>query len=74
MFGISLGSLLVILAIVLLLFGTKKLKNMGRDMGAAIKGFKQAVREGEESAKPVQSREAAGMTEGRVRKEPKDDV
>lgn len=36
---------LIILAIVLLLFGTKRLKNLGSDLGGAIKGFKSAVRE-----------------------------
>ncbi|MBN2872024.1 MAG: Sec-independent protein translocase subunit TatA [Halothiobacillaceae bacterium] len=36
---------LIILAIVLLLFGTKRLKNLGSDLGSAIKGFKSAVKE-----------------------------
>lgn len=38
---------LVILAIVLLLFGTKRLKNLGGDLGSAIKGFKNAVKDEE---------------------------
>jgi sec-independent protein translocase protein TatA len=42
-FGI--WELMVILAIVALLFGTKKLGNIGADMGKAIKGFRQAMRE-----------------------------
>ena len=41
--GISPWSLLLILAIVLLLFGTKKLKGLGGDLGGAIKGFKKAI-------------------------------
>lgn len=41
--GISIGSLLLILAIVMLVFGTKKLKNLGGDLGGAIKGFKKAM-------------------------------
>lgn len=41
--GISPWSLLLILAIVLLLFGTKRLKNLGGDLGGAIKGFKNAM-------------------------------
>lgn len=45
--GISIWSLLLILVIVLLLFGTKKLRNVGGDLGGAIKGFKDAVKEGE---------------------------
>ena len=46
--GISPWQLLIILAIVLLLFGTKRLKNIGGDLGGAIKGFKKAMKEGEE--------------------------
>ena len=45
--GISIWQLLIILAIVLLLFGTKRLKNMGGDVGGAIKNFKSAVKDGE---------------------------
>ena len=43
--GIGIWQLLIILVIVLLLFGTKKLKNLGGDLGGAIKGFKKAVNE-----------------------------
>lgn len=46
--GISLPKLLIILAIVILFFGTKRLKNVGSDLGAAIKGFRSAIKEGEE--------------------------
>ena len=42
--GISIWQLLIILAIVLLLFGTKRLKNMGGDIGGAIKNFKTSVK------------------------------
>ena len=45
--GISIWQLLIVLAIVILLFGTKKLKNIGSDLGGAVKGFKNAVKEGE---------------------------
>lgn len=41
--GIGIGSLLLILAIVILLFGTKKLRNVGADLGGAIKNFKKSV-------------------------------
>lgn len=37
---------LIVLAIVVLVFGTKKLKNMGGDLGAAVKGFKDGMRDG----------------------------
>ncbi len=43
--GISPVQLLIILVIVLLIFGTKKLRNLGGDLGGAIKGFKKAVKE-----------------------------
>jgi len=46
--GISIWQLLIILAIVLLLFGTKRLKNIGGDVGGAIKNFKSSMKEGEE--------------------------
>ena len=46
--GISIWQLLIILAIVLLLFGAKRLRNVGSDLGGAIKGFKSAMKEGEE--------------------------
>ena len=45
--GISIWQLLIVLAIVFLLFGTKKLRNMGGDLGSAIKGFKTAIKEDE---------------------------
>ncbi len=45
--GISIWQLLIVLVIVLLLFGTKRLRNMGSDLGAAFKGFKKAVSEGD---------------------------
>jgi sec-independent protein translocase protein TatA len=43
--------LLVILAIALVIFGTKRLRTIGSDLGAAVKGFKQAMNEGESEEK-----------------------
>lgn len=43
--GISIWQLLIILVIVVLLFGTKKLRGMGGDLGTAIKSFKKSVQE-----------------------------
>jgi sec-independent protein translocase protein TatA len=48
--GISIWQLLIVLAIIVLLFGTKKLRNMGGDLGSAIKNFKSAVSEAEKPA------------------------
>lgn len=47
---------LIILAIVLLLFGTKRLKNLGTDLGSAIKGFKSAVKDESEKDEEEQKR------------------
>jgi sec-independent protein translocase protein TatA len=45
--GIGMWELLIILAIVLVIFGAKKLRNLGGDLGGAIKNFKQAMKEEE---------------------------
>jgi len=44
----SVTQLLIILVIVIVLFGTKRLRNIGSDLGGAIKSFRSAVKEGEE--------------------------
>ena len=49
--GISITQLLIVLVIVIVLFGTKKLRNVGADLGGAIKSFRAAVKEGEEDKK-----------------------
>lgn len=53
--GLGLKELIIILVIALLVFGTKKLKNMGGDLGGAVKGFKDAMKDGEakENAKQL---------------------
>ena len=48
MFGLGIWELLVILAIVLLLFGPRRLKTLGSDLGNAIKGFRSAVHQDED--------------------------
>lgn len=54
--GIGIKELLIILAIALLIFGTKKLKNIGSDLGGAVKGFKNAMKDGEaEGSKQLKS-------------------
>ena len=45
--GISVTQLLIILVIVIVLFGTKRLRNIGTDLGGAIKSFRSAVKDGE---------------------------
>ena len=44
--GIGIGPIILILVIVILLFGTKKLRNVGSDLGGAIKNFKKSMKEG----------------------------
>lgn len=41
--GISIWQLLIVVAIIVLLFGTKKLRNLGADLGESVKGFKKAM-------------------------------
>lgn len=59
--GISIWQLLIILAIVLVIFGAKRLKNVGTDLGGAIKGFKKAVSEDEEKKATTQAAEEAQL-------------
>lgn len=48
--SLSLWHWLIVLVIVVLVFGTKKLKNMGSDLGGAVKGFKDGLKDGNTSA------------------------
>ena len=62
--------LVVILIIVILLFGTKRLKNIGADLGGALKGFKKAVKD--EDKKPsdsIEEKSSDDVIEGEVIKE-----
>lgn len=47
--GISIWQLLIVLVIIIMIFGTKKLRNLGGDLGSAIKNFKSAVNEGDKA-------------------------
>ncbi len=74
--------LLVILAIALVVFGTKRLRTIGSDLGAAVKGFKQAMSDGEseEQVKQLKQQdkdadfESAAKREGEVKSPPKTSV
>jgi sec-independent protein translocase protein TatA len=46
--GISVTKLLIVLAIIIVIFGTKRLRTLGTDLGDAIKNFRSAIKEGEE--------------------------
>lgn len=53
--GIGPGSILLILVIVIVLFGTKKLRNVGSDLGAAIKSFKKSSKEEGDNDKVIEN-------------------
>ena len=62
---------LIVLVIVLLIFGTKKLRNMGADLGGAVKGFKEGVK-GDDDKRPAGEITASGSTiEGEVKEKQK---
>ena len=63
--GFGLTELLVILAIVLLIFGPKRLKSLGSDLGSAIKGFRTAVSDDENKDKPADASQEK-VIEGQV--------
>ncbi|ERS91497.1 MULTISPECIES: Sec-independent protein translocase subunit TatA [unclassified Halomonas] len=56
--GISIWQLLIVLGIIILIFGTKKLRNVGTDLGGAVKGFKKAMNEDEKGEKSDEEGEA----------------
>lgn len=65
--GIGIWQLVILLVIILLLFGTKKLRNLGSDLGSALKGFKSAMGEGES-----ESEESKRLRQDRMEKEAED--
>ena len=73
--GLSIWHWLIVLLVVVLIFGTKKLRNIGQDLGGAVKGFKDGVKGSEDAAAanaapPAASQQIAGQTiEGEVKKE-----
>ena len=54
--GISIWQLLIILAIIVLLFGTKQLRGIGSELGGAVKGFKKAVSDEEQKSEAIQNK------------------
>ncbi len=57
--GISLWQLLIVLVIVIMLFGTKRIRSLGSDLGGAFKGFRDAVKDGEKSLQAEQEEKAS---------------
>lgn len=57
--GISIWQLLIVLGIIILIFGTKKLRNVGTDLGGAVKGFKSAMSEEDKEKEKAAERDEA---------------
>ncbi len=73
--GLSIWHWLIVLLVVVLIFGTKKLRNIGQDLGGAVKGFKDGMKTGDEAANTAKATDApaqqiGGTTiDGEVKKE-----
>ncbi|MBV2193330.1 MAG: Sec-independent protein translocase subunit TatA, partial [Azonexus sp.] len=57
---------LIVLVIVMLVFGTKKLRNVGQDLGGAVKGFKDGMKEANAEAKPADAAQPAQQVGGQT--------
>ena len=66
--GIGIWQLLIILLIVFMLFGTKKLRNLGSDLGGALKGFKSAMKDEDAPAASDEAEEAGETIEATAEK------
>jgi sec-independent protein translocase protein TatA len=69
--GLSIWHWLIVLLVVVLIFGTKKLRNIGQDLGGAVKGFKEGMKEGtaDKPAEPADPEKVGHTIEGEARKE-----
>lgn len=63
--GLSIWHWLIVLLVIVLVFGTKKLRNVGEDLGSAVRGFKEGMRGEEEPAKQI--KEGGQTIEGEVK-------
>jgi sec-independent protein translocase protein TatA len=68
--GLSIWHWLIVLLIVMLVFGTKKLRNIGQDLGGAVKGFKEGMKESTSASdKPAEPDKVGHTIEGEAKKE-----
>ena len=65
--GLSIWHWLIVLLVVVLIFGTKKLRNIGEDLGGAVKGFKEGMKSDEEKNKPQDPRVIEGEVKDKTR-------
>jgi sec-independent protein translocase protein TatA len=72
--SLSIWHWMIVLVVVVLIFGTKKLRNVGQDLGGAVKGFKEGMKSADGDPPPSQAEppsQVSGRTiEGEIRKEP----
>jgi sec-independent protein translocase protein TatA len=64
--GLSIWHWLIVLLVVVLIFGTKKLRNIGADLGGAVKGFKEGMKSNDEPQKQV-TQDTSQIIEGEVK-------
>ena len=64
--GISAWQIVIVLLIVVLLFGTKKLRTLGSDMGEAVKGFKKGIAQEEEADETLKIQHPSQATEAEI--------
>ena len=68
--SLSIWHWLIVLLVIVLIFGTKKLRNIGSDLGGAVRGFKEGIRsEGDESQNNTGAASTGRTIEGEVKKE-----
>ena len=71
--GFGVTELIIILVIVLVLFGAKRLKNVGSDLGSAVKGFKTAIKDEETKPNDSIEKSESGVIEGEATKVKEED-
>ena len=71
--GFGVTELIIILVIVLVLFGAKRLKNVGSDLGSAVKGFKTAIKDEETKPNDQIEKSESSVIEGEATKVKEDD-
>jgi len=71
--GFGVTELIIILVIVLVLFGAKRLKNVGSDLGSAVKGFKTAIKDEEKKPNDKIEKSESDIIEGEVTKVKEED-
>jgi sec-independent protein translocase protein TatA len=69
--GISVTQLLILLVIVMLVFGTKRLRNIGSDLGSAVKGFRKGIEDEPEDSEPEKITKAEKISQAPQTKEEK---